>query len=74
MAQVVTCQSVTANDWVGFKASPCGIFVGQSGTRTGFFPGTLVFPCQYHSATVPRSSIHQKHYTSIIVETESAVK
>jgi hypothetical protein len=45
IAQVVRCQPVTADAWVGSKASPCGIFGGQSGTGTDFFPpSTLVFP------------------------------
>jgi hypothetical protein len=74
MALVVRCQPVTAEAWVGFKANQRGTFVGQSGTDTGVFPSTLAFPCQYHSTTVPHSSIHHQHYTSTILETESAVK
>jgi len=37
MALVVRCQPVTADAWVGFEASPCGTYVGQIGTDTGFF-------------------------------------
>jgi hypothetical protein len=36
-------------DWVQFRASPCGIYGGQSVTETGFFFITLVFLCVWHS-------------------------
>jgi len=74
MVLVVRCQPVSADAWVGFKVSPHGTLVGQSGTETGVFPSNLDFPCQYHSTNDPHSSIHHQHYTSIILETESVVK
>ena len=53
MAQTVSCQPLTAEAWVPFRASPCGIYGGQSGTGTGFSPRTSVFPCQFQSTGAP---------------------
>jgi hypothetical protein len=49
MAQVVSCQPLITDDRVHAQVSPCRICGGQSGTGTGFFQSSLVFPCQYHS-------------------------
>jgi hypothetical protein len=49
MAQAVSRRSLTAEARIPSRVSPCGIYGGQSGTRTGFPPSTSVFPCQFHS-------------------------
>ena len=53
LAQVVSCQPLTAEAWVHSQASLCGICGGQSGIGTGFSPNTVVFPCQYRSTSTP---------------------
>jgi hypothetical protein len=53
MAQAVRRRPFTAETWVLSRASPCGIFGGQSGTGTGFSPRTTGFPCQFHSTGSP---------------------
>jgi hypothetical protein len=50
MAQVVSRRLLTAETRVRAFADPYGIYGGQSGTESGFYPSTSVFPCQYHSA------------------------
>jgi len=47
-----------AVDGVRFRASPFENIDGQSGTGTGYFPTTSVFPCQYHSTIATYSLIH----------------
>jgi hypothetical protein len=47
MAQVVSRRSLTAKFPVSVRVNPCGICGGQSGTVTGFYPSSSVFPCQY---------------------------
>ena len=53
MAQAVGRRPPTAEAWVRPRLSPCGICGGQSGTGTGFSPGTSVFPCQFHYTGAP---------------------
>jgi hypothetical protein len=45
IAEAVNCQPLTADDRVRSRIIPCGIYGGKSGTRTGFSPSSLVFPC-----------------------------
>jgi hypothetical protein len=49
MAQDVSRRPFIAEAEVRFWVSPCGIYVGQSGTGTGFSPSISVFPCQFNS-------------------------
>jgi hypothetical protein len=50
MAQVVRAR-------VRARVNPCGIYGGQSGTRTGFSTSSSVFPCQYHSTVALQTHI-----------------
>jgi hypothetical protein len=43
MAQAVSRRPLTAEARVRSRVSPCGIYGGQSGTGTGFFPRVLRF-------------------------------
>jgi hypothetical protein len=45
---VTSRRSVAAETRVRSRASPCKIGVEESGSETGFFPSTSVFPCQNH--------------------------
>jgi len=47
MARVVSRLPLTAEARDRARVNPCRIFGGQSGTGTGFFPSSSVFPCQY---------------------------
>ena len=53
MAQAVSRRPLTAEVRVRSRVSPCEIFVGQSGTGTGFSTSTSVFPCQFNSTGAP---------------------
>jgi hypothetical protein len=53
--QAVRHRSVTMKAQVLTQASPCGIYVGQSGNGTGFSHKTSVFHGQYHSTNSPHS-------------------
>jgi hypothetical protein len=44
MVQVVSRRPVTAEAGVRARVNPCGICGGQSGTGTGFSPGSSVSP------------------------------
>jgi hypothetical protein len=57
MAQAVSRWPLTAEAQVRSRVDPCGICGGQIGTGAGFSPSSSVFPCQYHSAIAPYSSI-----------------
>jgi hypothetical protein len=46
---IITFRHLTLEARVRAPVSPCGIYVGQSGTGTGFIPSSSVLPCQYHS-------------------------
>jgi hypothetical protein len=37
---------------VSIQANLCEIYGGQSGTRTGIYPSTSAFPCQYHDTNM----------------------
>jgi hypothetical protein len=58
MAQGVSRRPLTAEARVRSRFSPCGIFGGQSGTRTGFFPEYFRFPL---SSSFHRCSITSKN-------------
>jgi hypothetical protein len=51
------CCSVSGCDEF-HETSPCGIYGGQGGTRTGFSLSTLVFPWQHHSTYPSYRFIH----------------
>jgi hypothetical protein len=44
MAQAVGCGLLTAEAWVGVQINLCWIWVGQSGSGTGFSPSYSVSP------------------------------
>ena len=56
--QAVSHQSFTMKAQVLSQASPCEIYVGQSGNGTGLSHSTSVFHSQYHSTNNPQSFIH----------------
>jgi hypothetical protein len=39
------------------RASPRGIYGGQSGTGSGFSPSSLGFPCQYNSTIAVQTHV-----------------
>jgi hypothetical protein len=43
MAQAVSRWHLTAETWVRVQVTPCGICGGQTSTRQGFLPSSLVF-------------------------------
>jgi len=51
LAQAVSRRPATAEARVQSQASLCGVCVAQSETEPGFSPSTLVYTCQYHSAS-----------------------
>ena len=53
MAQKVSRRLLTAEAWVRFQVSSCGICGGQSGTGTDFYLSTSVLPRHYHSTIAP---------------------
>ena len=58
MAQGVSCWILTSKTLLLSQTSTCTTCIGQSGTVSGFFPSTSVFPCQYHSTNAPYPFIH----------------
>jgi hypothetical protein len=55
MAQAVNLRRLTVEARIRFQTSLCDI-CGISGTRTGFSPSSLVFPCLYHYTNAAYSS------------------
>jgi hypothetical protein len=53
MAQTVSRQPVAVEACEQFQANLFEICGGQSGTGTGIFLTTSVFPCQYYSTNAP---------------------
>jgi hypothetical protein len=56
MAKAVSLRRLTAEARFRSRFTPSEICDGESGTGTGFSPGTSVFLCQYHSSNAPYSS------------------
>jgi len=54
-AQVVNCRPLTTEASVLSHSKPSEIYGGQSSTGMGFPPGTMVFPCHFHSTNIPLS-------------------
>jgi hypothetical protein len=48
MSCAVSCWHLTAGAQFQSEASPCGIYGGQSGTRTSLSVVSLVLLCHYH--------------------------
>jgi len=48
---------LTIEAQVQSQGSPCGIYDGQSDTRTGYFLNTLVFPSHFHCTSVQYSYV-----------------
>jgi len=68
MAQVVTCQPVTAEAHVQSQASICRICGGKSGTGTGFSPSTSDFAYHYHSTNALYSFIYHWRFTMLATD------
>jgi len=56
MTQSVNRRLLTTNARIRSQVSPCGIYGGQSGARTGFYPGIKVVPCQCHCTNASYSA------------------
>jgi len=55
MIQPVSRRPLNMKARVRSQASPCEIYCGLRGTRTGFPPSTSVFSCQYYTTSAPYS-------------------
>jgi hypothetical protein len=54
-ADVVKCRPLTTEASALSYSKPCEIYGGQSSTGMGFSPGTMIFPCDFHSTNAPLS-------------------
>jgi hypothetical protein len=62
MGQAVSGHGVMVEMQVQPRASPCGVYGGQSGIGTVFFSLSFsVLPCQHYSAYAKHSFIHHLH-------------
>jgi len=64
MTEVVSRRPLTMEARLRFQLSPCEIYGKQSGTKTGFSPGTSVLSCQYRSIRVSHLSPANVNLTS----------
>jgi hypothetical protein len=72
MGQAVSGHAVMLEMWVQSRASPCGVYGGQSGIGTVFFSLSFsVLSCQHCSTCAQHSFIHSFTYTMLTVESNA---
>jgi hypothetical protein len=59
----VSTRPLTAEIRVRAWVSQCWFCVGQCGTGTGFYPSSLVFPCQYYSIVAVQTHVTSGGWT-----------